>query len=136
VDVARQLGYTPLGSSKHQLLARLPFNQIYQVDFSERTLRLPRLPVAWDGLTILHLSDLHWWGTPDKAYYEFILDRCAAWEPDLVALTGDIVDSLSHHQWVLRLLSRLRWREAAFAILGNHDSWGQPARTGQCVGVH
>ena len=33
----------------------------------ERTLHLPRLPAAWDGLTILHLSDLHLCGTPDRA---------------------------------------------------------------------
>jgi len=50
---------------------------------------VPRLPADWDGLTILHLSDFHFCGTPDRAFYEWVLDRCSAQEPDLVALTGD-----------------------------------------------
>ena len=44
----------------------------------------------------------------------------------LVAVTGDVVDSDKHHRWVIPVLGRLRWRLAAFAILGNHDSWRDP----------
>jgi predicted MPP superfamily phosphohydrolase len=38
-------------------------------------------------------------------------------------VTGDIVDSAEHHSWIIPLLGRLEWKIAAFAILGNHDSW-------------
>jgi predicted MPP superfamily phosphohydrolase len=125
VDVARELGHPPVGRGKAsaRLVARLPGNEVFQVDFSERTLHLPRLPAAWNGLSVLHLSDLHMCGTPDREFYQFVMDRCAAWEPDLVALTGDVVDSKRHHRWIVPVLGRLRWRVAAFAILGNHDSW-------------
>jgi predicted MPP superfamily phosphohydrolase len=126
VDVASQLGFKPIGRGKYRYLARLPANQIFEVDFSVRTYRLAQLPAAWDGLTILHLSDLHFCGTPDRDFYRYVLDRCNAWEPDLVAVTGDIVDSSRHHRWVVPLLGRLRWKEAAYAILGNHDSWRDP----------
>ena len=51
---------------------------------------------------------------------------CRDWEPDLVAITGDIVDSDMHHRWIVPALGRLRWKEAAFAVLGNHDSWHEP----------
>jgi predicted MPP superfamily phosphohydrolase len=54
------------------------------------------------------------------------MDVCAGWEPDLLALTGDVVDSDYHHRWVVPLLGRLRWRDQAFAILGNHDFWHEP----------
>src|SRR5207244_5471465 len=111
---------------KYTYLARLPANEIFRVDFAERTLRLPRLPAAWDGLTILHLSDLHLCGTPDRPFFEHVMDVCRDWEPDLIALTGDIVDSKRHHRWIVPLLGRLRWRIAAFAILGNHDYWRDP----------
>src|SRR5262249_51531929 len=47
----------------------------------------------------------------------------------LVAVTGDIVDSKRHHRWVLPVLGRLRWKVAAFAILGNHDVWHEPNLT-------
>jgi predicted MPP superfamily phosphohydrolase len=123
VDIAAELGYFPAGSGKNRLLARLPGNEPFRVDFAERTLRLERLPAAWDGLTVLHLSDLHMCGTPDRNFFRRVMDRCNAWNPDLIALTGDIVDSKRHHRWIVPVFGRLRCREGAFAILGNHDSW-------------
>src|SRR5205807_315674 len=94
-----------------------------------------------DGLSILHLSDLHFRGTPDRAFYRKVIERCLEWgEPDVVAVTGDVVDSKKHLRWVIPLLGRLRWRFGAFAILGNHDSWYEPElirrrlrRLGMCV---
>lgn len=123
LDVAKHLGRLPIGDSPERLLAYLPGNEIFQVELVERTLDLPRLPAAWDGLTILHLSDLHFQGTPDRDYFRFVMDRCADCEPDLVAITGDIADSSRHTRWVVPVLGRLRWRTAAVAILGNHDHW-------------
>src|SRR5262249_43864696 len=52
VDVAKELGFVPSGRGKHRALTRLPGNEVFRVDFAERTLSLPRLPDAWDGLTI------------------------------------------------------------------------------------
>ena len=71
VDIAAELGYKPIGRGKHRHLARLPRNEVFQVDLSERTFRLPGLPAAWDGLSILHVSDLHLCGTPDREFYQF-----------------------------------------------------------------
>ena len=122
-DVAARLGYRPAGRGTWRWMTRLPGNEAFQVDLAERTLCLPQMPLAWDGLTLLHLTDLHFCGCPDRAYYEHIMDLCAAWDPDLVALTGDIVDTESHYRWIVPILGRLRWRCAAFAILGNHDSY-------------
>jgi predicted MPP superfamily phosphohydrolase len=126
VDVAAQLGHRPVGRGKYRLLAQLPGNEIFRVDFNEKTIRLPQLPAAWDGLTILHLSDLHLSGSPDRAFYQYVMDHCRTWEPDLVAITGDIVDSHHHHRWVVPVLGRLRWRVGAFGVLGNHDYWHNP----------
>ncbi len=123
LDVAKHLGRRPIGHSRKRLLARLPGNEVFQVEMVERTLVLPRLPATWDGLTILHLSDLHFLGTPERDYFQFVMDRCAEWQPDLVALTGDITDTNRHIRWIMPVLGRLRWRIAAFAILGNHDHW-------------
>src|SRR4029077_8103169 len=126
LDVAKQLGYKPVGRGKRQrmLAARLPFNQLFQVDFAVRTYCLPRLPPAWDGLSILHLTDLHLCGTPDRVFYEHVVERCMKPAiPDLVAVTGDVIDSSWHHRWIVPILGKVRWNVAAFAILGNHDSW-------------
>jgi predicted MPP superfamily phosphohydrolase len=129
VDVARELGYPPVGRGKYRSVALWPGNQVFQVEFSEKDVRLPRLPAAWHGLKILHLTDLHMCGTPDKAFYRHVVDRCNDWRPDLVAVTGDIVDSEKHHRWILPVFGRLRWRIAGYAILGNHDSWHRPDHT-------
>jgi predicted MPP superfamily phosphohydrolase len=92
------------------------------------TLRLPRLPAAWDGMSILHLTDLHLCGTPGRQFYQQVFDRCLdAGEPDIVAITGDVVDSFYHHRWIVPLVGRLRWGMAAFAVLGNHDDYHDPA---------
>ena len=67
VDVVKQLGGPPAGVGKNALPGQLPVQRgAARSSTLERTLRLPRLPAAWDGLTILHLSDLHLCGTPDR----------------------------------------------------------------------
>jgi predicted MPP superfamily phosphohydrolase len=124
VDVAAALGYQPRGKVKQAPLCGLPGNEVFQVEFNEKTLLLPQLPAAWDGLSILHLTDLHLCGTPDRAFYQYVIERALEGDtPDLVAVTGDIVDSDWHHRWVVPILGRLRCKTAGFAILGNHDSW-------------
>src|SRR5262245_43765631 len=124
VDVAKALGYPPCGDGRDAAACRLPYNQVFQVEFNRKTLALPQLPAAWDGLTILHLTDLHLCGTPDRRFYQHVMDECLQdGVPDLVAMTGDVVDSSWHHRWIVPVLGRLRWKIAAFAILGNHDSW-------------
>jgi predicted MPP superfamily phosphohydrolase len=129
VDFARKLGRKPAGDFKFRWMATLPGNQVFQVEFVELTLKLPGLPAAWDGLTILQLTDLHLSGTPERVWYEAVLDRCtAAGTPDILVVTGDLVDTGIHHRWLLRLLRRVKWNEAGLAILGNHDYWRKPRR--------
>jgi predicted MPP superfamily phosphohydrolase len=123
-DVAKQLGEAPIGNGKYWRLARLPRNQCFQVEVRDLTLRLP---AALDGLTILHLTDLHFCGSPARAYYQRVFDLClAAGPPDILAITGDVVDSAHHHKWIVPLIGRLKWNTAAFAILGNHDLYHDP----------
>ncbi len=124
VDVADSLGFAPKGSGKDSRLCGLPFNQCFQVEFNEKTIVLPRLPAAWDGLSILHLTDLHFCGTPDRTFHRFVVDYAMKdGPPDLIAITGDVVDSSWHHRWIAPILGRLRCNEFAWAILGNHDHY-------------
>jgi predicted MPP superfamily phosphohydrolase len=109
------------GSGPHGLLASLPWNQIYEVDLVEKEIVVPGLPAQWDGLLILHLSDLHLCGRPGKAYFESVFARCAEKPCDLLVITGDLIDSDEHYEW-LQLLRSLSWKEAALAIRGNHDA--------------
>jgi predicted MPP superfamily phosphohydrolase len=135
LDLWPEYGPKLLGDGKYRLVPRLPFNCVFKVDFTDLALALPGLPPAWDGLTILHLTDLHFIGTPSRLFYERVIDELAARGPaDVVALTGDYVDSLAHHRWVIPLLGRLKWREAGLAVLGNHDKHFRPDRIRRRLG--
>jgi hypothetical protein len=90
----------------------------------EREVRLPRLPAAFDGFTILHLSDLHLDGMPGLE--ERILQLTGESEFDLVVLTGDYRTELhgpirETMERLKVLVSGLRTREGCLGVLGNHD---------------
>jgi predicted MPP superfamily phosphohydrolase len=121
VNLAEALGQRPFDPGQRAFFAYLPGNQLFHIAYVEKTLLLPRLPPAWEGLKVLHLSDLHLHGVPNRDYFRAIMARCAAWQPDVVAITGDLVDSDTHHRWLIPLLGRVPWNDLAIAILGNHD---------------
>jgi hypothetical protein len=83
---------------------------------------LAKLPKALDGFTIVQLSDLHVGLTIDRAFVERVVAKANALNPDVIALTGDLVDG---HVDDLRddvaPLAELRAKHGVFAITGNHE---------------
>ena len=129
VDFGKLLGPAAVGDGKWAWAARLPLNDCFTVDFTELTLAVRGLPPGWDGLTIQLLSDLHFYGSPGRAFFEAVLDRVAALpRPDLVVLAGDYLDTDRRHEWIVPLLGRLAAGQGKFAILGNHDQHHHPDR--------
>ena len=132
LDLWKQLGNAAIGDGKHRWATRLPFNCVFKVDITDVTLAVPKLPPAWEGLSILLLSDLHFHGTPSRAFFDVVFDKLLAGpQPDLVILAGDFVDTDEHHAWVEPLLGRLTAKEGKYAILGNHDKHHGPERLQQ-----
>jgi hypothetical protein len=88
----------------------------------EHTVPVSGLPPALEGLRIVHLSDLHVGPIADMRCIRDAIDRVLALDPDIVCVTGDIVDSPSADlsRWMPEL-ARLEARRGVFAILGNHD---------------
>jgi uncharacterized protein len=92
------------------------------VQEGELEIGVPGLPPELDGLTILHLSDFHA-GTPSlntRAMRKGV-EFGARVQPDLVALTGDILSGPRARDAVVHALERLRPPLGIFAVLGNHD---------------
>ncbi|QVL31117.1 metallophosphoesterase [Telmatocola sphagniphila] len=124
LDVEQVLGHKPVGDGKYHFLADLPFNMLFKVDFTTLRIGIPNLPAEWEGLTILHLSDMHFIGTPGKEYFDAIVEKCLEYGPhDLVVISGDIIDTNKHIAWIEPILGRLKGTHGTYAILGNHDWW-------------
>jgi predicted MPP superfamily phosphohydrolase len=135
LDLWKELGPAVVGNGKYPRVARLPFNDVFRVDFTELTLAVPNLPPAWDGLTILLVTDVHFHGTPARAFFDRVIDEIERrWPtPDLVCLAGDYVDTDEHHAWIGPVLGRLQATEGRFAILGNHDEHHHPGRVRKAI---
>lgn len=126
VDVAEQIGFRPLGRGPYRAMARLPLNQIFQVEVSDKVYRLPRLPADWDGLSILHLTDLHYIGTLDLPFFERLTQLAADTRPDLIVFTGDLLDDMRLIDWLPKTLGQLDAPLGRYFILGNHDWYLEP----------
>ncbi len=89
---------------------------------TKQRVEIERWPRALDGFRIVQLSDLHIGPILGRAFAEETVARVNALEPDLVAVTGDVVDGS------VRLLADdvapfadLRARLGVFFVTGNHD---------------
>jgi predicted MPP superfamily phosphohydrolase len=80
------------------------------------------LPEAFEGLQIVHLSDLHIGRQLRAPRLRQYVDRANGVGADLIVLTGDIFDfDPVFIEEGCRELSRLEARLGVYAILGNHD---------------
>jgi hypothetical protein len=93
-----------------------------RLEITRIAVALPGLPAALDGFRILHVSDLHLGPIADRHALRDAFDRAMDEAPDLVVVTGDIIDTPKADPalW-LPELARLRARHGVLAILGNHD---------------
>ncbi len=83
------------------------------------------LPAAYDGYTLLHLTDLHFGGLPGLT--ERMAELIDGIEVDLCVLTGDYrfrvhgpIDPIV--AGFQRLVGAVKARDGFFATLGNHDT--------------
>ncbi|MCI0491932.1 MAG: metallophosphoesterase, partial [Planctomycetes bacterium] len=102
-------------------LSRLPGNQVLEIHLHEKELRIPRLTLVHDGLRIAHLSDLHMSGRIAKVYFEEVVEHVNQAQPDLIAITGDLVEHNKCIDWIPDTLGRLRAPAGVVYVLGNHD---------------
>ena len=91
---------------------------VKQVDLS-----FDNLPAEFEGYRVLQLSDLHV-GTygSDTAFLEKIVQRVNEEHPDLIVMTGDLINTTPTEITPFeQTLSGLRAKDGVMAVLGNHD---------------
>ncbi len=82
--------------------------------------RLEKLPVA--SYTIAHLTDVHIGPLIGREFAETLVRRVNALGPDLIVITGDLIDGrLSELREHIEPLRALRARDGVFAVTGNHE---------------
>lgn len=86
------------------------------------TVPLDNLPDALEGLTIAQISDMHVGPTIKGDYVRRVVERVNALDPDIIAITGDVVDGTVEHLLEdTRPLSNLQARYGAYVVTGNHE---------------
>lgn len=120
-DMVERLGHAPMGKGLSRYLTRLPGNECFQLELSEKELEIPRLASPLDGLTISHLSDVHFTGAIDKRFFVEVMELTNQLESDVILITGDLVDKADCIDWVPDTFGRLRARYGVYVIFGNHD---------------
>jgi len=95
---------------------------------TRRTLTFPNLPPGLDGLTLLHLSDLHAGIHLGADRMQEIVRQVNALAPDLIVQTGDMIDiSRAYIPPYVRAFRELRAPLGIVTVLGNHDRYaGEP----------
>ena len=121
IDIARRIGHRPLARGPFRFLTYVPGNEIFRLEVSEKVYRIPRLPAEWDGLSILHLTDLHFIGTIDRVFFEHVTELSEDLRPDLIVMTGDLLDNQQFVEWLPTTLGRLKAPLGCHFVLGNHD---------------
>jgi predicted MPP superfamily phosphohydrolase len=83
---------------------------------------LRRLPRGLDGTTMVQLSDVHIGPTIGRGFMEGLVERSNALNPDLVVITGDLVDgSVRELGPAVAPLAGLRTKWGVYFVTGNHE---------------
>jgi len=90
---------------------------------SEHIIPVARLPHELNGLSIVHLTDLHFSSYSSPAFLKRILKKTAKLNPHLILFTGDLISyaELGDKEALFQFLSSFSCPLGCYAILGNHD---------------
>ncbi|NJM25120.1 MAG: metallophosphoesterase [Bacteroidia bacterium] len=87
-----------------------------------RTVYLPNLPKAFDGLRIGQISDIHSGTFFNKIGVQGGVDMLLQEKPDIVFFTGDLVNYQTREvDPYVEIFSRLKAPMGVFSVTGNHD---------------
>lgn len=92
-------------------------------------LQLPGWPRELDGYRIVQISDIHVGSLLRSRFTRHLVARCNALEPDVIAITGDLVDGSVHHYGEhVAPFAELRARDGVYFVTGNHDHYSGAER--------
>lgn len=85
---------------------------------------LENWPGALDGFRIVQISDIHIGPVLDRRFSRHLTERCNGLDPDVVAITGDLVDGgVDPLRDEVAPFAGLRARHGVYFVTGNHDHY-------------
>ena len=92
----------------------------------EYTIKDTNLPSDFDGLKIVHFSDLHYNRALNITKLNKVVKEINNINPDIVVFTGDLIDkdsNLTDNDYIelSNILNNINAKYGKYAILGNHD---------------
>ncbi len=98
------------------------FLEARNVEVTRLEIPLRHLPPELDGLSVVQISDVHFGMLQENGRLFDIVKRVNDLRPDLVVITGDLVDEAVAHMEEMALpLASLKSRLGVVAIMGNHE---------------
>lgn len=120
-DVHQEVDGGSPGTKLTHFLRSLPGNEICHLTVTRKQLRLARSIPGVNGLKIGHCSDLHFTGQLRLEHYRFVFDQLMACEPDMIIISGDIIDYEKCLHFIDELFPALQAELGCSFVLGNHD---------------
>ncbi|MDP4098459.1 metallophosphoesterase [Paenibacillus sp. P96] len=97
------------------------------LEITQFTLRLPKLPASFNDMRVLHFSDMHLGFFKNEDDMRRLATIIGGLRPDMICFTGDIVDDYADSMTgSVPILKSMSAPLGKFAILGNHDYRGIP----------
>ncbi|NQX69981.1 metallophosphoesterase [Paenibacillus alba] len=95
------------------------------MEIKQLNIALAKLPSSFNQFRIVHFSDLHLGFYSNLAHLSELVEQVRELKPDLICFTGDLVDrSIAYMPEAVSILSQLRAPYGQYAVLGNHDAFG------------
>nr|WP_218878540.1 metallophosphoesterase [Pseudomonas flavescens] len=95
-------------------------------DVRDVEIELAQLPSELDGLQLVQLTDLHASRLLQRPWMEAVVAKANALQPDLMLITGDLVDgTVAAREQDVEPLRDLRARLGVYAIPGNHEYYAE-----------
>lgn len=112
-----------------RLLSCVPGNQALKLRIETKRLALPQLSEGLAGFRIAHVSDWHLTGRIDGAWFEHVAATLNSLQPDVIMITGDLIENEICRPWLASSLGQLQAEHGVYFILGNHDYYINSAQT-------
>lgn len=93
--------------------------QCWGIQTTHTEVALNGLPEGFEGFRIVHLSDLH--GHEYGEHSEELLEKVREQEPELIVITGDLIDREEQMEMVPALAKGLAAISPTYYVTGNHE---------------